>query len=701
MAILEKIRSRSLFLILVIGLALFAFVISGIFSKNSGTGKSTVGEVNGEPILRQDFAYKVENMSRRYGANATTVQVVNQVWNQEVRGIVLGQQYEDLGINIEKDQILEVVKANPAFASDPTFQNEAGVFDEGKFIEFIANLKANNPAGYQQWKMQEDALINASKEQSYFNLIKAGVGSTLKEGELAYHLETDKVDVKYVKIPYTSIPDSTVNVSDSEIESYVKKHENEFKQESSRDVRYVYFEEKASDDDVKEIENDLSKLLKNSIVYNEATKADDTVAGFKTTTDLRDFVNRNSDIKFDTTYVTKAQLPAAFADTLYNLPVGGVFGPYKDGNFYKLSRMVHKKEGGSVKASHILISYDGAGAQPKESRTKEEAKAKADEILAKVKANPDDFAALARDNSEDPGSASKGGTYDNIPEGQMVPAFNDYIFDNPIGSIGVVETQFGYHVIKIDDKYDVVQIATIAREIEPSENTINDLFTATTKFQMAAVSGDFQEEAKSSNYTVRPVNQVKALDENIPGIGNQRGIVQWAFNADTEVGDVKRFNTPNGYAVIQLTGKRKEGLATAKDASARVLPILRKQKKAAMIMEQNAGKSIDELAKSNNVNVSGATGLTMKTPTISGAGREPKVVGVAMGLSEGENSSLIEGENGVFMVSVTKKEIAPSLDNYATYANSQKTLNRNRANFAAYNALKDAADIEDERADIY
>lgn len=701
MAILEKIRSRSLFLILVIGLALFAFVISGVFGKDSGTGKTTVGEVNGESISRQEFAYKVENASRRYGANATTVQVVNQVWNQEVRGIVLEQQYEDLGINIEKDQILEVVKANPAFAQDPTFQNEAGVFDEGKFIEFIADLKANNPAGYQQWQMQEDALINASKEQSYFNLIKAGVGATLKEGELAYHLESDKVDVKYVKIPYTAIADSTVNVSNSEIESYVKEHKNEFKQDASRDIRYVYFEESASEDDINEVKTELSKLLENSVVYNEATKSDETVAGFKTTTNVQDFVTRNSDIKYDSTYVTKKDLPAALADTLYNLPVGSVYGPYKDGNYFKITRKVANKEGGSVKASHILISYDGSQAQPKESRTKEEAKAKAEELLAKVKAKPDDFATLAKENSEDPGSANSGGTYDNIPEGQMVPQFNDYIFDNKIGSIGLVETDFGFHVIKIDDKYNVVQLATVAREIEPSEKTISDLYTETTKFEMAAVDGDFQEVAKASNYNVRPVNKIKALDENIPGIGNQRGMVQWAFNEETEVGDVKRFNTPNGYAIAQLTGKRKEGLATAKDASATVLPILRKQKKAAIIMKDNAGKSIDELAKTNNVNVTAAAGLSMKTPTISGAGREPKVVGVAMALSEGDTSNLIEGENGVFMVSVTKKEIAPSLENYATYSNTQKTLNRNRATIAAYNALKDAAEIEDERADIY
>lgn len=701
MAILEKIRSRSLILILVIGLALFSFVISGVFSNSSGTGKTTVGEVNGESISRQEFAYKVENASRRYGANATTVQVVNQVWNQEVRNIVLEQEFEDLGINIEKDQILEVVKANPAFASDPTFQNEAGVFDEGKFIEFIADLQANNPAGYQQWQLQEDALINASKEQSYFNLIKAGVGTTLKEGELAYHLESDKVDVKYVRVPYTSIADSTINVSDSEINAYVKEHKNEFDQEASRDIRYVYFEEKASDEDINEAKASLAKLLKNSVVYNETTKNNDTVAGFKTTTNIQDFVSRNSDIKNDTTYLAKKDLPIAFADTLYNLPVGEVYGPYKDGDFFKITRMVAKKKGGSVKASHILISYDGSQAQPSEPRTKEEAEAKAKSLLAQVKSNPDDFATLARENSEDPGSASRGGTYDDIPEGQMVPAFNDYIFDNEIGSIGLVETDFGFHIIKVEDKYDVVQLATVAREIEPSERTTSDLYTETTKFEMAAAEGDFQAIAKESNYSVRPVNKIQALDENVPGVGNQRSIVQWAFNAETEVGDVKRFNTPSGYAIVQLTGIRKAGLATAKDASAQVLPILRKQKKAAIIMKENAGKSLDEFAKTNNVNVTAGSGLTMKTPTIVGAGREPKVVGTAMALSNGETSGLIEGENGVFMVSVTKKEIAPSLENYTTYANTQKSLNRNRASLAAYNALKNAAEIEDERADIY
>ncbi|WP_224485254.1 peptidylprolyl isomerase [Robertkochia aurantiaca] len=701
MAILEKIRSRSLFLILVIGLALFAFVISGVFTSNGAGGKSVIGEVNGESISREEFGLMVENTARRLGPNATTLQAVNQVWNQEVRQLIMEQQFDELGIRIEKDQILEVVKANPALASDPAFQNEAGVFDENKFIEFIAQLRANNPAGYQQWQLQEDALINAQMERSYFNLIKAGVGSTLKDGELNYHFENDKVDISYVKVPYSSIADSTVTVTDNEIKEYIKEHEDEFMQEPSRDIRYVFFAEEPSEEDIAAIEEEITALIDGRVVFDEAANQNDTLPGFRTTTQVRDFVNVNSDIEFDSTYVAKKDLPAAYADSIFVLEKGEVFGPYKDGDFYKITRLIDRKEGAMVKASHILLAYDGSGAQPKESRTKEEAEALAQDLLKQVNADPSEFGTLALEYSDDPGSSARGGTYDDIPEGMMVPEFNDYIFGNPVGSTGVVETEFGYHVIKVDDKYQGVQLATIAREIEPSEKTLSDLFTETTKFEMDAAEQDFKELAEVSDYALRPVRNIQPLNENIAGIGNQRSLVQWAFNDDTKVGAVKRFSVSGGYVVAQLTAKRKEGLARPQDVAFRVKPVIMKRKKAEIIKEKYAGETMADLAKAAGVNVASASGLTMKTPNIAGAGREPKVVGIALAMKEGATSDLIEGEQGVFMIEVTEKEIAPSLDNYITYSNSQKTLNRNRVFSAAYNALKEQAEIEDDRAEVY
>jgi len=309
---------------------------------------------------------------------------------------------------------------------------------------------------------------------------------------------------------------------------------------------------------------------------------------------------------------------------------------------------------------------------------------------------------LARDNSDGP-SAPNGGDLGYFQEGTMVPKFNDFAFGNKVGDIGLVETDFGFHVIKIDDKEDLVQIATLGREIEASEETINTLFTDATKFEMATTSGDkvFTDLAKESEYLVRPVNKIKALDENLPGLTNQRNIVQWAFNEDTTIGDIKRFNINNGYAVVQLTKKYEEGEMSVEDASAAILPKIRKERKAAQIIGQHQGKSMEDLAKDANVSTSNASALTVKSPTIPGAGREPAIVGAAYAMNEGETSGLLEGETGVFMVTVTKKEDAASLDNYSTYANTLKTNSANRVNTAVFDALKEASEIEDNRAVFY
>jgi len=414
-------------------------------------------------------------------------------------------------------------------------------------------------------------------------------------------------------------------------------------------------------------------------------------------------LDRNSDTKFDTIYKAKKNLPSSVADTLMNLNVGQIYGPYKDGDSFKISKMMDRKPNGSVKASHILLAYTGATrANPEVTRTKEEAETKAKELLREAKKSGVVFSELARDNSDGP-SAPNGGDLGYFQKGVMVPKFNDFAFNNRVGAIGMVETDFGFHVIKIDDKEDVVQIATMTREIVASEETINTLFTKATKFEMETIEDEnaFSELAKKEGYVVRPVNKIKALDENLPGLANQRNIVQWAFNGDTEVGDIKRFNINNGYAVVQLTGSYEEGVMSVEDASVLVLPILRKERKAAQIIAANKGKDMSAIASDNGVSISNASALTVKSPTIPGAGSEPVVVGTAYGMATGETSGLIEGNTGVFKIEIVKRTEAPKLDNYSVYANSLKTGAASRVNTAVYDALKDGSEIEDKRATFY
>lgn len=704
MAVLNKIRQRGLFLIIVIALALFSFVIGDLFRNTDalvGKSQNIVATINGKDISREDFMQKVEVAQRQLGPNGTNTQAMNRVWEQEVRQAVLETQFEELGMTVEKDQMRDLLRTN--LANSPEFQNEAGLFDENKLNEYIANLKETSAVAYAQWVDYENSIGVNALQQDYFNMVKAGMTGTLAEGKLEHMLESETIDIKYVQIPYTSIPDSTVSVSKSEISSYINKHKKQYEVEATRDIRYVEFKEAATVEDENNIKQDLANLLKDQVVYNEVTKNNDTIKGFATVTNHKVFVNSNSDIKFEDRFKFKSDLPASVADTIFNMNVGDVYGPYKDGNYFKLTKVIAAIQmPDSVKARHILIPYVGAAsAQPDVTQSKEQAKKTADSLLSVLKKDNSKFGEFVSAYSSDQGSVANGGSYDYFTYNTMVPEFRDYVFQNNVGDMDVVETVYGYHIIEVEgqkNKQRAIKVATVAREIEPSETTINQVFRDASNFEIAIEKGDFEAVAKEKDLAVRPVNGIKVLDENIPGLGNQRAMVRWAFEEGTEVGDYKRFNLNGGYAIVQVTATNAAGLMNTEQASVTALPAIRKEKKAALIKDRISATTVEDVAAAENQTVKTALAINMKNPTISGAGKEGLVVGTAFGLKEGETSKLIEGEKGVYMVQVTKKTPAPELDNYQGFANQVGTSKMNNVNTKLYNALKEASDIEDNRA---
>lgn len=714
MAVLNKIRQRSLFLIIVIALALFSFVLADLF-KNSGalTSKSQniIATINGVDISREDFLRQVEVAQRQLGPSASGSQAMNRVWDMEVRRIVLETQFDELGFTVENEQMKDLIKTR--YGQDPTFLNEDGVFDEGKLNEFLANLKenaksdANSQALYNQWLQTEANLALTAKEQAYYNMVKAGVTATVAEGKMEHELENNKVDLKFVQIPFSSIPDSTITVSKSDISDYIKKHPKEFEVEATRNINYVQFKEEATLEDENAIKEELAKLLADRVEYNEITKNNDTILGFARVKDNESFVNviAGSEIKYDDRFLFKKDIPVTYVDSVFNMKKGEVFGPYKDAGFYKLTKMVDDTQlPDSVKARHILIPFVGAAsADPvKVTQTETQAKVTADSLATILKKNRSKFTEFVKEFSSDQGSIEKEGRYDWYTYNTMVSEFRDFTFKGKTGDLGVVKTAYGFHIIEIEgqkNKQRVVKLATIARKIQPSEKTIDDVFTNTSKFEIAIENSDFQEVAKENNYVVRPVNGIKLLQENIPGIGNQRSIVKWAFEEDRKVGDSDRFNLPGGgYVVVQLSAINKKGLMNAEDASATVLPIVRKQKKAQQIINSVKATTVQDVANEQNQSVRTALAVNMKNPTLSGAGREPKVVGTAFGLKEGETSRLIEGNNGVYMLEVTKVTPAIEMDNYQAFANQITTSRMTSVNSSLFNALKSAAEIEDNRA---
>ena len=695
MAVLQKIRQRSLLLILVIGFCLLAFIIGDIF--NSGGFSTTskyIGTVNGKDISFEEFRVKVSNVEKSGQQGMTSMQAVNRVWDQEVSIALLTAEFDKLGIQAGEKHIMEALKMDQNIGQNPLFQNAAGQFDLAKFKEYFKS----NPEQAQYIKDREkDADLNA-KYQIYNTMVKGGLYTTEAEGKMKYEMEANKVNMNYVAVMYSSLKDSDVKVSDAEITDYMKKNEKKFKAEAGRELDYVVIEDKASAEDEAEVKTKVNGLLTGSVVYNQETGKNDTLPGFRGAVNIVDFVNENSDIPYDSTYTAKKDLPAEHADALFALAPGAIYGPYMRGPYYCISKSMGRKAGANAKASHILISYEGTQVpNKKEKRTKEQAKAKAEMLLAQVKANPTSFLMLALTNSDD-SSAQQGGDLGYFAPGQMVKPFNDFVFGNPVGKIGLVETDFGFHIINVTDKQDAIRLATIAQKIEPSETTTDKLYTQAVQFEMDANEKDFDKIAKAQKLTVTPAVKIKEMDEVCGGLGPQRQIVRWAFEKGTNVGDVKRFEVANmGNVIVKLKKSTDKGLMAVEDARPSVEPILKNKKKAALLMAKMKAGSLEAIAQASKTTVQQAIELTLENPNIPNAGPERKVVGTAFAIGVNKVSAPIEGNSGVYVVQPTLITKAPALKNHADYVNKVKSQVQSYTG-RVIPALKEDADIEDNRS---
>jgi peptidyl-prolyl cis-trans isomerase D len=707
MAILNSIRKRGVFLIIIIALALFSFILADVI-RNGGFSSekslTTVATINGETLTRDIFMKQVELTQRNLGENGTTAQAMNMVWDRELRNVLQQQQYDALGLTAQKEQLEESLRMG--LASNPTFQDTDGVFSALKVQEYIANVKATNPTAYQQWLDYENNLKSGALQTTYYNMIKAGMRSTLSEGEQEYRYQNDKINMQYVYVPYTSIPDTDVSVTDSEIEAYIRNNAADYEQTPQVDVQFVSFSEAPSDADIADAETTITSLLKDREVYNSNINATETLKGLENTQDYQNFINDNSDVPFQDRYFFKSDIPEAIAEDLFATPLNGIYGPYKLENNNNISKVIGITQmPDSVQSRHILIRYQGSfRASDAISRSKEDAKAMADSIARVLKRNRNKFEALAKTLSDDKSNSDNGGDLGYSGPGKLTKDFNDFIFDNNTGTLGVVETEFGFHVVEVQEqknKQKAMKFATISKEIEASEKTLNEVFANASRFEVAAQKGDFSQIAKTQELALKPVNKIGALDATIPGVGNNRSIVNWAFEEDVSVGDVKRFSILDGYVVVQLTRKSPKGLMSIAEASALVMPKLRNAYKAKQIMATISGDDLDAIASSQGITVQNATAITMAAPTIPGAGAEPEVVGAAFAKAAGETTRLIAGEKGVFKVRVTAVNNAPVLENYASYANQLNSAATPAVNTKVYQALKNAAEIEDNRANFF
>ena len=550
MAILGQIRKRSFFLILVIGMALFAFVISGVFTSNGGFGSNKpIGEINGEEIDFEMFNSMVEQAQVVYGLN--TIKAVNFAWEQGLQNQILTQELEKLGIDAGKNQLEQIISQDQSIALNPIFQNEIGLFDFNLFSNYITQLKSTNPSLYNSWRLQEENFITVAKQKIYFDLIRSSIFQTNIESKIQYHLENDKVNLQYLRFPYENIPDSLFQIKDSEILSYMKKNKDQYEISESKEIEYIYIEDTASDLDINNIISNLEQLRDGFNQLNRVTNNVDYVEGFKDTKEISEFIDIYSDISWDSIYVTREDINSDYDDILFGLNIGQVFGPYKDENFYKISRMVGKKREGNLNkvllanvAKEIIPSNESSN---NNYRKASQAEFDANNDLPLNQSNVD----IAINNFE---------SFEEFDEG--IPGINNsrqiikWLYDkgSKVGDVRRFDLADGYFVAKIIqfNKKRLTNIDNVRDEI--SEIILNDKKFSYLKNKYKSTI-DIESIAIENNIEVENASAVTQSDPILVGAGPEPYIIGSSFSLmEDETSELLKGN--NGIYIIRLKSKQ-------------------------------------------------------------------------------------------------------------------------------------------------
>jgi peptidyl-prolyl cis-trans isomerase D len=716
MATLQNIRNRAgLLVAVVIGLALFAFILGDLMgSGSSSRGKRSVAEINGKGIGVNDYMNREKALREFYELNAggqsldaeLERQIQQETWRRLVRETIMERSYEKLGLYVSADELKTMItgdqtmglNANPAL-SEPhpiirqMFSNpETGQLNRPVMNNYFNSL--DNPQFAQEkkrWLFIENEIVEEKMNQKYFNLVRKGFQPSsldLKD----YITESGKsTDFAFISRPFTEVADEDISITDADLKAYLKEHKETYKQAASRTFQYVVFEVEPSEKDVESARYWSSQTL---VEYSRITGEE-----------IPRYVNGISDEPFDARFYTYEELPELIKDSVFNASEETIVGPYRDGESYKVVRAYKTQmRADSVRVRHILLSLQAYGGN------RQLITALADSLKGVIE-NGGNFNQIALEYSADESNRAIGGDLGWFGEGMMVTAFNNACFENSKGELVSAETQFGTHIIRIEDQSRPVQkmqVATIVRHIFASDETNQDYYNRAVKFRGKATDLEkFTEQAREFGLDPRFAPNIAKDQSTIPGIDDPIRITKWAYSS--EVNSISNIFSQNDdkYIIAVLTEAREEGYADLKSVRAELTLAVKKEKKAEklteMLNEQLAGVTdLNQFGIENSENVGEATQIKFANTYVPGVGLEPYIVGASMYLPLDQISAPLVGESGVFVIAVTNRTEDPTVagDDAAAKARLKYTL-ESRSNFEAYNALVDAAKVEDNRLEIF
>lgn len=699
MALIGTLRDRmGIVLMIFIFVALAAFILGDLLSNNNAIfGRNEIGEINGQSISIEEFQGVVEerranyimNFNREPGEREMTT-LRQQAWDLLIARYAIEPQYEKVGIAVTDEEVVDMISGTNI---DPNIRQaftnpETGEFDRNQLNLQINQLKGL-PFGSQgriQWDLFLRDLQPARERIKYENLLVKTNYVTKAEAEREYHLQTDVAEIKYVYVPYYSAGDSA-EVGEADLQAYYNEHKERFKTEQTRDMKYVSFSLAASSQDSLDLREDMAGIVKEF-----ANIEDDSLYAIS---------NSDGHDAFQTYNVSN--LPAFISKD--ELTTGNIIGPVVDGGAYKVAKVsdVFKDTIAYAQASHILINWESDTPAAKRA-----ARDKATDILREIR-NGADFAAKAREHGSD-GTASRGGDLGWVYTGQMVKPFEDAVFGaTKPGLINeVVETEFGYHIVKVDKVKDntAYKIAIVEKIIGPSDATTNEAYRRAETFASNISSAaEFEQRAKEEGVNVFESKDVTASERRIGMLGDARQVVQWLFR-DADVGEVSDvFDLQDEYVIAIMTGETEEGYRPLASIKNEIMPEVRKKVQGALITRKlkATNGTLEEIAQAYGADagVYSSSDLKLSSNTLPSAGFDPKAVGLAFGLADGKRSDPFAGENGVLIIELQNKTVAPEIADYTAYRTTLAQQYGQRSGFNIVEAIKDNADIQDQRYRFY
>lgn len=710
MAVLGEIRNRPWLLMGIIAIAMLAFVVNpDSLEKLFGAKPGVYGKVNGDEITKEDFddqLFILQQQAQQQGQ--PTKGLEEQAWQMVVQSKLIKQQFEKMGLTLTDDMFYNQLQFDPMFAQNPENFDAKGNFKVQEIKKQIEELRnSGNVEMYNNWLKTKKAIEYRMMARQLFANVSTGITVSKKEAEEMMKQRDQVADIDFVKVDYAAYAQKNpVKVTTKDLEDYIKKHPILFKRDASRNIGLVYFPAAASPQDEAVTQAEINKL------FSKGTDMSDGKENFQNTTNDSMFVSLNSDLPYNPTYFSAEQLPAAIKDKVAGAAVGTTFGPYKEQNFYVVSKLLDKKPSDSTLSRHILVSYKGNQAGANETRTKEEAKKLADSIGAVLKATPAKFAEFLK-YSSDPGSAGQGGSVGwTTPATPFVPEYLSFLANNGKGATGVVETQFGYHIINIEDKKSgamTYKVANLVKAIKPSDKTESEVYTKATRF-IQQIQGktfnDFANVAKKNNYQFFNPKEVGRFQGQLPGLGTDKDeeIIAWAFNKKREKGDADIF-TVDGTGdriVAYLNGVQDPGTADPEAVRDQIEPIVKNKILAKQIADKiTAAKatSLDQIAKMFG-SAKQTAQVNMLSPQIAGA-MEPKVAGAAFGVAKGKVSNPVEGMTGVYVLVKKSETLNKQPGDIKQVTQALASQNSQQFGQALLKSLQDNAKIEDYRIEVY